>query len=251
MKNRIAAILVLILIVSTVAGCSASTRELEDLNSRIDGLNLDIDRMNEEVDELNQEVIGLNQQIDQLEVLNDTLEAEIVALNNQMLITNAMTTAYQIMELIKDEDWIALEAHVHPTAGVRFSPYQYVDAVNDQVMTANQVGVFPTNTAVLNWGTFDGSGEPINLNSSDYYSRFIYEHDFYAAPVIGNNYTVSFGNMINNITIAYPTAVFVEFYYPQFDPQYGGMDWRSLTLVLENVSGTYYLVGVVHGEWTI
>ncbi len=118
-------------------------------------------------------------------------------------------------------------------------------------MTSTQVAALSTNTAVLNWGVYDGSGEPIDLSWPDYYSRFIYDHDFYVAPVIGNNYIVSYGNMINNISVEYPTAVFVEFYYPQFDPQYGGMDWRSITLVMENVNGTYYLVGVVHGEWTI
>jgi hypothetical protein len=29
------------------------------------------------------------------------------------------------------------------------------------------------------------------------------------------------------------------------------MDWRSLRLFLEQKDGTWYLVGIVHGQWTI
>ena len=48
-----------------------------------------------------------------------------------------------------------------------------------------------------------------------------------------------------------PDAVMVEFHYPGFDAAYGGMDWRSLRLFLEQKDGTWYVVGIVHGQWTI
>ena len=31
----------------------------------------------------------------------------------------------------------------------------------------------------------------------------------------------------------------------------GGMDWRSLWLVFEKLGAEWFLVGVVHGSWTI
>jgi hypothetical protein len=42
----------------------------------------------------------------------------------------------------------------------------------------------------------------------------------------------------------------VEYYFPGFDPQYGGMDWRSLRLVFSDHGGTWYLAGIIHDEWT-
>jgi len=45
--------------------------------------------------------------------------------------------------------------------------------------------------------------------------------------------------------------VVVEFYRAPQDPQYGGMDWQSLRLVLLPDGDSWRLVGVIHDEWTI
>jgi hypothetical protein len=45
--------------------------------------------------------------------------------------------------------------------------------------------------------------------------------------------------------------VTIEYYFSGFDPQYGGMDWRSLRLVFIKDSNNWYLAAIVHGEWTI
>jgi hypothetical protein len=42
----------------------------------------------------------------------------------------------------------------------------------------------------------------------------------------------------------------VEYYFPGFDPQYGGMDWRSLKLVFSQADGSWNLAGIIHDEWT-
>ena len=68
---------------------------------------------------------------------------------------------------------------------------------------------------------------------------------------VGFDQTVGQGNTINNIIEVYPEAVVVEYHFEGFDPQYAGMDWRSLRLVFEESGGTWYLVGIVHDEWTI
>jgi hypothetical protein len=36
-----------------------------------------------------------------------------------------------------------------------------------------------------------------------------------------------------------------------FDPEYEGMDWRSLRLVFEKKNDIWYLVGIIHDQWTI
>ena len=101
------------------------------------------------------------------------------------------------------------------------------------------------------WGHYDGSGEPIELNFNDYYERFIYDADFANPQVIGNDVAVSYGNAIDNTKEIYPNSHFIELHFKGLDPKYEGMDWRSLKLVFEQEDGKWYLVAIVHGEWTI
>ena len=46
-------------------------------------------------------------------------------------------------------------------------------------------------------------------------------------------------------------AMVVEYHFPGFDPQYGGLDWASLRLVFQEFEGRWVLVGIIHDEWTI
>ncbi len=59
------------------------------------------------------------------------------------------------------------------------------------------------------------------------------------------------GNSIDNSQEYYPGAMVVEYHFPGFDPQYGGLDWASLRLVFQEFEGRWVLVGIIHDEWTI
>jgi hypothetical protein len=104
---------------------------------------------------------------------------------------------------------------------------------------------------VYHWGTYDGSGMPIELAFRQYYKEFVYDVDFARPDVVGFNERVGQGNSIDNIASAYPDGMTVEYHFEGFDPEYAGMDWRSLRLVFEEEDGIWYLVGVVHDQWTI
>ncbi len=164
--------------------------------------------------------------------------------------------AAQVILALKGKDLQALAAWVHPGQGVRFSPYAYVRVVpgspdgQDLVFTAAQVRGLWSDPTVYNWGTATGSGEPIELIFRDYYEQYVYDVDFARPDVIGLGETIGTGNTIDNISDVYPEAIAVEYHFEGFDPQYAGMDWRSLRLVLEEAAGTWYLVGIVHDEWT-
>jgi hypothetical protein len=165
--------------------------------------------------------------------------------------------AAQIIMILEEGGLDALADRVHPDKGVRFSPYTYVRAVpgapegEDLVFTAAQIPGLASDPTVYHWGRFDGSGEPIDLTFAEYYDRFIYDAKFAAPDVVGFAETIGKGNTINNITGVYPLAVTIEYHFEGIDPQYAGLDWRSLRLVLEEKDGTWYLVGIVHDEWTI
>jgi outer membrane murein-binding lipoprotein Lpp len=222
-------ILIAVLLVFTVllSGCAKNTED--DLKNK-DAV---IEQLQSEKQALEEEVADLKQQI------------------SQQQSGSILDTALDVIGLIKDQDMTALATHVHPDKGVRFSPYAYVNVQNDLVFTAQQVTTLLQNNQVYNWGEYDGSGDPIQLNFSDYYDRFIYDQDFANPHMIGNHVVIGTGNTINNIDQVYSAGTFIEFHFSGFDPQYAGMDWRSLNLVFEEVSGTWYLVGIVHNEWTI
>lgn len=56
---------------------------------------------------------------------------------------------------------------------------------------------------------------------------------------------------MNNIAEIYEEKQRIEFYFPGFDPQYEGIDWKSLTLVFDQVDGQREVIGIIHNQWTI
>jgi hypothetical protein len=108
-----------------------------------------------------------------------------------------------------------------------------------------------SNQKVYFWGYFDGSGRAIELTFADYFKRFVYDVDFTRPQVVGSDTVIGRGNTINNIPEFYPEATFVEYHLKGMNPEFGGMDWRSLRLVMETHNGDWCLVGIVHDEWTI
>ena len=157
--------------------------------------------------------------------------------------------ADQAVLAMKDQNMQALSKLVNPADGVRFSPYGFVREEDLAFSAAELAGVM-NNTNQLTWGSFDGSGEPILMTFAEYYARFIYDVDFAAAPQVSVNERLGQGNTIDNTAEFYPGAIIVEYYFPGFDEQYAGMDWRSLRLVFQDYKGRWVLVGVIHDEWT-
>lgn len=158
--------------------------------------------------------------------------------------------AAEIILALKDEDLTTLASLVHPDQGVRFSPYTYVRD-EDLVFSGERIEEILADQTVYTWGSFDGTGEPIQFTFREYYDRFVYDVDFARPDVVGFSETIGMGNTINNIAEVYPQAITVEYHFEGFDPQFVGLDWRSLRLVLEETEGAWYLVAVVHDEWTI
>lgn len=176
---------------------------------------------------------------------------------------NLKSVAQKTILAIQNKDFDTLSTLIYPDKGVRFSPYTHVDIQKDIVFTSEQIKTFFQDTKKYLWGEQDGSGEPIELAPADYFKRFIYDQDFAKAKEIAINKIIGHGNTINNISKVYPQSSFVEYHFPGFDPKYGGMDWKSLRLIFEKwekwekwekgeqKEGRWFLIGIVHDEWTI
>lgn len=155
-----------------------------------------------------------------------------------------------ILTALKKGDIARMARFAHPVRGIRFSPYGYVDTVQDKIFFERQlVEGFNRNT-VYNWGEFDGTGDPITMNISTYFKRFVYDADYLYAKQRALNHSIATGNSLNNLEAVYSGCEFTEHYFPGFNPKYEGMDWRTLRLVYKREGDMVYLVGIIHDEWT-
>jgi hypothetical protein len=160
--------------------------------------------------------------------------------------------ARQVILSLKTRNVSKFSTFVHPEKGVRFSPYASVLPDEDRVVKKNQLVQIWASKKRYKWGGYDGSGDPIWLTLQKYYRRFIFDHDFSRAKDVAYNpASMSHGNTPNTIREHYPQSIAVEYHFSGFDPKFGGMDWSSLWLVFEKRGSEWYLVGIVHDEWTI
>jgi hypothetical protein len=150
----------------------------------------------------------------------------------------------------KKRDGPALAALAHPSRGVRFSPYAYLQATNITLPAAQLATAF-TDPTKRTWGITDGKGDPIILTFADYTGSYIYARDFASSSQIAFNKVIGLGNTIDNTGDVYPNAILFEAYDPGPDPRLKDVQWQCVRLLFERSGDRWFLVSVVHGEWTI
>lgn len=160
--------------------------------------------------------------------------------------------ASSAIELLKQRNLRELSRLVHPVKGVRFSPYAFLHRKANVSFTAATLPGALQETRQRVWGTYDGSGATIRLTFAEYYKRFIYDRDFATASKTSyNGGPIVQGNTHDNSFEEYPNAIIVEYHKPGVQPEQEGTDWASLRLIFEQHRGAWYLVHVVHDQWTI
>ncbi|MCM3759205.1 hypothetical protein M3212_00235 [Alkalihalobacillus oceani] len=157
--------------------------------------------------------------------------------------------AQTVVDALAEKDFTTVADYVHPEKGVRFSPYAYVEK-DHQSFTRESVRQMMSDSTVYFWGTYDGSGNAIELTPAEYYERFLYQKDFAQAEEIHFDQLTERGNTLHNAAEIYPDAHFVEFHLPGSE-ELAGMDWASLIMAFEKWNGQWYLVGMIQDQWTI
>lgn len=165
--------------------------------------------------------------------------------------TGLLRAAAGVTDALQSKDYETLAAYVHPSRGVTFTPYSTVDPQHDQHFSADQIKNLAQDTTTYTWGYEDGRGDPIQMTISEYFERFVFDADYTQAPQVGVDQIITSGNALENLTQVYSDCHFVDFCYLGRDPANEGLDWCSLKLVFAGENAAWYLVGVVHGEWTI
>jgi hypothetical protein len=152
----------------------------------------------------------------------------------------------RVLRALQSRDMNSLSRLVHPVKGVRFAPYAFLESGTDLRFSADAIHrAFADQRKRV---SYDGSGFPIRLSFQEYYQKFVYNRDFAQVASISYNSGPGQGNTIDNSRKEFPSAIIVDAY----DPGDGeSNNWTSLRLVFEQQSGAWYLVYIVHDEWTI
>ncbi len=161
--------------------------------------------------------------------------------------TGALQT---VLSALKHQDFSTLATFVWPQ-GLRFSPYEYVNIETDVILDTKIIINATTINRSYVWWISDGKWDPIDLWIGQYFEKFVNDADYANAPEVLYNQSKQRGNTTNNIAEVYSWKSWVEFYFSWFDPKYQWIDRKSLTLIFDHVNGQRYLVGIVHGAWTI
>lgn len=149
----------------------------------------------------------------------------------------------EILTTLKNKDYKSFVSYFYPDLGVRFSPYAYIDTVNDVRLSAVEFLKAINSKKKFTWGEADGTGDPIRLTIPEYFKG---DADFLNAKKTAVNKMIGVGNSINNLEEVYPDALYTESYNPGIHE----MAWSSLRLVFKKEADKFYLIGIVHDQWT-
>jgi spore germination protein GerM len=171
-------------------------------------------------------------------IIDESESDEILALSEEILL------------VLKNKDIGSLENYIHPVEGLRFSPYVCANFEENHIFEKNDLLSAWNSSNIYNFGSYDGTGDPINLTFKDYYDRFVYERDYSTSNDITVNNDV-LGYLLNpRLTALYPGFNITNHYMEGVNPDYGGLDWKSLKLVYQKYNGVWSLVSIIHDEWT-
>lgn len=168
-------------------------------------------------------------------------------------ISNAKLTsfAFDVLEFIRDENFLLLSETVHPDFGLVFSPSATITLNSNMRFSAQQVSQFPTDNTVYIWG-IDDAGVPIELTPIEYFNAFVLSCDYLNASLIGINRVVRSGNALENLVDTFPGVRFIDFHIPAEDRDTSDdLDWSSLRLGFEEHDNRLWLSVIVHSTWTV
>jgi len=158
-----------------------------------------------------------------------------------------------ILTEIKEKNYLSIAKYIDPILGVRFSPYAYVDTLNNVVLSKETFQIeagIPKQSKIL-WGVIDPTEKPIKMTLNQFMQKFVYDVDFAQPEKRSLDKFLGGGNSLNNLSEVYKGCHFTESYFSGFEEKYQGYDWRTLRLVFKKRNDEFYLVGIIHDEWTI
>ncbi|SEO27142.1 hypothetical protein SAMN04488134_105202 [Amphibacillus marinus] len=157
--------------------------------------------------------------------------------------------ADQVIRLLIERDFDRL-AQLTDEQGLLFSPYVHIADQSVQFVQ-QELSQFDQDQESYTWGSYDGSGNPIDLIPMEYFEQFITVEPLAVPDDIFIDEESQHGNSINNIKEVFPEATVVEYHHEGSEEE-AGIDWFSLHMVFEEDQlGDWRLVALISDQWTI
>ncbi len=156
--------------------------------------------------------------------------------------------AMKAMRAIAEQDFEALASFVDPEEGVTFTPYSTVDPTSNLTFSADNLAAAGEDDTSYVWGLSSSDSSPIKMTVPEYFDSYVWNANYWDVAEIGIDTVLHSGNSLENVADAYPDCHFVDFYLPATDGT--DRDWSSLKLVFRLSGSDWYLVGIIHSEWT-
>ena len=177
------------------------------------------------------------------------VNAIFLARQEGMLDAAPAMAALEVLLALRAGDTEALSNWVHPEKSVRFVPFTNISEENP-VFSAEETATLWTNDNEISWGYSAGTGDEILLTFQEFYERFLFSADFFYPDAVGYDTNIVQGGMIDNSRDLFPEAHIVEYHFDGFDPQFEGLDYVTLRIVVEQFEDQYYATAIVHNAWT-
>lgn len=200
--------------------------------------------------------IGCKKESTAIKTENDSIKMDSPVLVEQDSIT-INSNKSDILKTRNDEILVSLQtknyqkfaSYIHPTKGIRFSMYAYVDLKGDKHFSKEDFIKYSPTNIKFTWGQQDGTGDLLVKSMRNYLTEWVHAESYTNAEFHLNSFKGT-GNSLNNLQEKYPGLDFIE-NYKAGTGEIADFNWSSLRFVFEELYGTYYLVAVINDTWTI
>ena len=155
-----------------------------------------------------------------------------------------------ILPLMEAKDYAGIARFIGDE-GIFFSPYGLADTTKNKVLSRQQYLELVKNNKQVLWGHADGTGDAIRLSIPQYFKKYVNDVAFLKAEQTAVNKLIDPDSSFSKVPAVFANHPFIQFYFPGFNKEYEGMDWKSLLLVFKEQQSKYYLVAVIHNQWKI
>ena len=239
---------ILFILVSCQMPTASPDSEIEQLKQQNQLLSQQLLEAEQQALDLQAQVATLTAQITSLEESGNPLPSADVTPEPQVVNFDGLTS--EILPILMRKDYAALIPYVHPKMGLRFSPYGYINVNSDLVFWRDQIANFGADRSIYTWGSYAGSGQDIMLTIEEYWNEFVIPENPAQDWEVLTDPTQKASNSIDNFYEIYPDGAFTELIQVGTET-YGFMDWNSLRFgYVQDENGAYYLVALIHDEWT-
>ncbi|MCL2048887.1 MAG: hypothetical protein FWG87_09185 [Defluviitaleaceae bacterium] len=149
-----------------------------------------------------------------------------------------------VINAIRNRDFLELTSYIHPLAGVRISLFNEA-STEDTILYRNDL---TSNDRVYAWGKEWWTGDVISTSISELFDTWLYKKDYVQyAPIFNSSGSQMQDYATGNEYIFYDKCIAVLYLYEGDENSYW-LDWSGLKLIYQEYAESWYLAGIIYCE---